>query len=150
MVPSEISHHLQCTGTKFGTDIHGTQRINSDDSRNPLSFHLVPPAGWNLWFDVVGWVATKCGRDIYVPLSKNCNDFADPLLTGVLLMSQMQGFFWLWTWKYIIANFHLNCWPKYDWAFAFWATQLCKTDCWQIGELVLLSHLLQRKLRQKH
>ncbi len=30
---------------KFGTDGHGTQRMNLNDFGVPLTFHLAPPAG---------------------------------------------------------------------------------------------------------
>lgn len=36
----------------FFTDIHVTQRINSSDYDNPLTFLQVPPAGFDFWFYV--------------------------------------------------------------------------------------------------
>ncbi len=32
----------------IGTDVHGVQRMDPNDFSDPLTFHLVPPAGQNL------------------------------------------------------------------------------------------------------
>lgn len=42
----------ECIFMKFGTDIHGSQRINPNGFRDPLTFYLVPPVGQKLTYPV--------------------------------------------------------------------------------------------------
>ena len=46
LIQSEMfQQQLEWIAMKFCTNIHGPQRIYSNDFGNPLTFHLVPPAG---------------------------------------------------------------------------------------------------------
>ncbi len=49
-----VSTTIGWIAIKVCTDIHGSQTMNPNDFDDPLTFPLVPPWGWRLWF----WV--KC------------------------------------------------------------------------------------------
>lgn len=53
-----------CIALKFGADIHGAQRMNPNDSDDPLTLQIAPPAGqtFHLSSEISqksnGWIGT--------------------------------------------------------------------------------------------